>query len=89
MLLTLLVVYTISFWYKYFTVLVTNMDVSNAVGVAKAWCHGGEYTLAVVIPAAIRSALGIEKGDRFFVHIDANGRIVYQRANDVSTEVSP
>jgi len=55
------------------------MNDSIGIGITRAWNPGGDYTIAVVIPAAIRHALNIQKGDQFLVQIDHEGRIVYER----------
>lgn len=35
-------------------------------------------TIVVVIPKRIREKAGYEKGTRFFVELDDNGRIIYE-----------
>jgi len=35
-------------------------------------------SLVVVIPKRVRDMLGIRKGKRFFVKVDADGRIIYE-----------
>lgn len=54
------------------------MDSSNVAGVTTAWRHGG-YTIAIVIPAAVRDALNISDGDRFVVGIEDGSKIVYEK----------
>ena len=44
----------------------------------KAYSVDRAGTLVVVIPKEVREELGIEKGKKFTVKIDTDGRIVYE-----------
>ena len=49
------------------------------VSVARIYDSGRNGSLIVVIPVEVRNLLGVKKGDRFAVKLDARGRIIYER----------
>jgi len=49
------------------------------VSVARIYDSGRNGSLIVVIPAEVRNLLGVKKGEKFAVKLDARGRIIYER----------
>lgn len=50
----------------------------KTIGVAKVFQFGSSGSLVVVIPKEIRKILHINKGHRYLVKIDREGRIIYE-----------
>jgi len=50
----------------------------QVVALVKAYEVGKPDALVVVIPKVIRRELGIAKGSRFIIKIDAKGRLIYE-----------
>jgi bifunctional DNA-binding transcriptional regulator/antitoxin component of YhaV-PrlF toxin-antitoxin module len=54
------------------------------VTVTKAYETGKPDSLIVIVPTEVRKLLGIRKGQRFAVKVDADGRLIYEPIEELN-----